>query len=322
MEKQHVNDEIDLGLVFRKIGDLWRGILVWIFNCIQFVIRNWIILLVLIGLGVGLGYLWQENSKTQMLTNVIVQTNVGSAHYMYNRLDQLKPVQALSSGKKYGFDPDNLLVLKVEAEPIIDIIGLTENINTDDRSLEEFLAQADFVDELLLSDIFLNEYKYHKLEITLSEGATQETVDGIINFLNDNPLLEKAKQIAKEETEQKIRNHKKSIEGIDQLFLSFTETTEGANPEFVFKNNETINLHKVLEEKKKIMEYIQEERIQLGRLDKAILPITSTKPYYKNRLLDKKMIFTPVILVFFFVFLVWIKKMYSRLEKIKNEREN
>lgn len=321
MEQQHTNDEIDLGLVFRKIGDLWRSFLVWIFNCIQFVLRNWIILLVLIGLGIGLGYLWQENSKTQKAAFVIVQTNGGSAHYMYNKIDDLMPVQATGAGKKYGFDPDVLPIVEVGAGPIVDIIALTENVNTDDRSLEEFLAQADFVDELLLSDIFLNQYRYHKLEITLTEDGNQATVDSLISYLNDNELLNKALAVEREETEQKILGHRKSIEGIDQLFLSFAETNGTDNPSFIFKNNETINLHKVLEEKKKIMQYIEDERVHLQRLDKSILPITNTRPYYKSRILDKKMIIAPLVLVFTFVFFFWLRNLYRRIKKLKNEKE-
>lgn len=316
MEKQSTNDEIDLGLVFKKIGEAWRWFLVRLYHSIQFLKRNWIVLFVLIALGVGLGYIWEQNSKTSKTATLIIQTNFGSSNYVYNKLNRVRKIAGLEKGKKYGFEGVESPIKKIEITPIVDIIDLTQRINTDDRSLEEFMAQADFVDDLLTSDVFLNEYKYHILEVTTTEDGTNQTLDAIFNFLNDSETYDVVKEIAKQETQEKIKNHRKSIEGIDQLFLSFIETEEGINPSFVFKNNEVINLHRVLQEKKSIMEYIQDERVNLSRLDNVVVPISEKELLYSFSFLDLKMVLTPFLLIILFMAFLWLKNLYKQGKKL------
>ena len=59
--KENQQEEIDLGLVFRKIGEAFQKILVWFYQGTQFLLRNWIIILVLIVAGGS----WVEGPAAQ-----------------------------------------------------------------------------------------------------------------------------------------------------------------------------------------------------------------------------------------------------------------
>lgn len=317
MEQQHSNDEIDLGLVFKKIGELWRSFLVWIFNCIQFVFRNWIVLLVLIVVGYGLGYLWEQNSTGEKKTNIILQANFGSANYVYDAIDMLKKVEKdPNRGTAYGFDSENRAIKEVDIRPIVDIIKLTGLVRDQDRVFEEFMASADFEDELLLSNIFIDKYKYHELEVITKGDAPNTIIESILAYLNDNEFYKKAQIIGKQETENQIQNHLKSISGIDDVMSSYSNkiATEEDGPQYVFNSSQSSNLHLLLAEKRTILRDIEELKIDLINMDKPVSLINTPKMYYAFSILDVKSVLLPIVLVVLFVLFSWFFSFYKKMK--------
>ncbi len=316
MEQQHTNDEIDLGLVFKKIGDLWRSFLVWIFNCIQFVLRNWIVLLLLIAGGIGLGYLWEANSVGEKKTIMILQTNFGSAHYVYDAIDVLKKVEKdPHRGKTYGFDSENRVLKELEISPFVDIIKLTSLVRDQDRVFEEFMASADFEDELLTSSVFIDKYKYHELELTTSGDAPNTIIQSIMTYLNDNDFYKKAQVIGKAEIQAQISNHIKSIAGIDAVMNSYENNakTDKDGPQYVFNSSQSSNLHLLLGEKRNIMNDVEELKIDLINMDKPVSLINTPKMYYAFSILDMKSVLLPIVLVVLFVLISWFFSFYKRM---------
>ena len=54
------NDEIDLGLIFRKIQEGFRSLLVLGYKGVQFIFKHWIALLIIIIAGAVAGQFWKK----------------------------------------------------------------------------------------------------------------------------------------------------------------------------------------------------------------------------------------------------------------------
>ena len=321
MEQQHSNDEIDLGLVFKKIGELWRSFLVWIFNCIQFVFRNWIVLLVLIVVGYGLGYVWKQYNKGQYEAVLLVKTNFGSANYVYDAIEKIRTNEKEPwFREKYGFNNEENVIKEIDIEPIVDILSLLNVTRDENRVLEHYLSEADFEEDILVSEAFINEYPLHRITIELTGDANNDAITGMLNYLNDNEYYNQAREVVIAETKAKIMGHEKSIEGVDAVFFSFKDSLKGNGPSQVnVKTNQTTNLHWLVEEKGRIMNTVETLKKDLLMMDSTVYVVNSPKINYAFKFFDQKQIITPVLFVFLFVFISWLISFYKKLSRIAKE---
>ncbi len=322
MEQQHTNDEIDLGMLFKKLGDLWRSFLVRLFDCVQFVLRNWLIILLLLVLGIGGGFFLKKNYGGGYQSVLIIQNNFESSNYVYDALEKLKANERESwFREKYGFDIDNATITDVEIEPIISIVDLIASTDDDGRVLEQYLSEADFQEDLLLSEAFINEYQYHRVTLEFNTLATSKVFDGILNYLNDNSYFQKAKVIGIEEIKTQIKSHQKSIDGIDAVFFSYKDSLPGVSgAQFTFESKETTNLHFLLEEKRKLLDRISFLKTSLLKTDDVVYVINNKALSYRMTLIDSMHILLPLLLVVLFIIFSWLKDLYKRVAIMKTNK--
>ncbi|QNJ97481.1 hypothetical protein [Constantimarinum furrinae] len=323
---QNNNDEIDLGVVFRKLKEQYRNFLIWLYHCVQFVIRNIIILLVLLVVGIAAGYFWKENSKGEKITEVIIQNNFNSTNYVYNAILILKSKSKQGDLKflsKYGFKTDEIEIKDLEITPIVNILDLAKKTKDEDRTFEEYMAQTDFEDDILLSEVFYTEYTYHRLLITGTHVAGDETIKSLINYLNSSDLYQEIKAVSIEETKAKIARNEKSIKDIEGVFESYVDSNAvaAAASQVYFKNNENNNLHFLLEEKRIIMDEIEKLKIELIKYDDVVSLINQPKFVSSVGILDRKTILVPFFLIFFFVAFSVIRSTYRKAKGWSDQRD-
>ena len=82
-------DEIDLGLIFSKIKNSFNNLLIRLYYGIQFLIKNWWVIGIILILGIASGYLYEKYNKSGKITTIIIQTNFKSTSYVYSALNLL-----------------------------------------------------------------------------------------------------------------------------------------------------------------------------------------------------------------------------------------
>jgi uncharacterized membrane protein len=75
------DQEIDLGQVFSKVSSFFSGLVDNFFDFIFFLIKNSVIIIVLLVIGVGAGYFLDKSAKVYN-HEVIVSPNFGSVDYL------------------------------------------------------------------------------------------------------------------------------------------------------------------------------------------------------------------------------------------------
>jgi hypothetical protein len=315
------NDEIDLGLIFRKIKEIYHSLLVMAYHGVRFAAKHWIILTLLIIGGGVLGHFWQKNQKVNKATTLIIQNNFGSSSYVYNAIQQLNGKVNSKDDfflNKMGFNSATPEIAELEIEPIVNIMELLDKNETSDRNLEQYLSQSDFQEDLLLSEVFFTEYKFHKLHVTVSPDGNSESVNKIIAYLNSNEIFLKNKSIVIDETKLRIARNDTSIANIDGIFDEYANKTKQPidNPAQVyFRSQENNNLHQLIMTKNDLIKDNEKLKQELVKYDNIVTVISEPTLNSVYTTWSKKRLLLPFFLVFFFCLYHFINRLYQQGKK-------
>ncbi|PUU67665.1 hypothetical protein DBB36_22760, partial [Flavobacterium sp. WLB] len=152
--QNNTDHEIDLFLISKSIGRFFDRINTAIFRSIQFLIRNWIIVVTLLLFGFGLGWYF-DSSKKSFQNEIVVSPNFGSVDYLYSKIDLidskinagdtifLKNVVGISHPKA---------IKKIEIKPISDAFKFVED-REQNFELIKLMADEGDINKILIDNV-------------------------------------------------------------------------------------------------------------------------------------------------------------------------
>lgn len=326
--EQKGTDEIDLGYIFRKIAGLYNGFLVALFNAFQFVKRSWIILLVLIAVGIGLGYFLDKNKRYSKETTMIVQVNFNGSNYVYDAIEQLdykiKEGDTASLRKLGLYKNGTKSIMQVTITPIVSVIDILKKAPNAGMNMDVLIEQSKY-DDLLTSEIFIPEYQAHRLVVITSPDANQETLDNLLAYLNNNKILNEIKDATIENTKARIIDNDKSIAYLDSIFKVYgTMAPTGSSSNQVYVNSSGVdneNVHLMFSEKRSIRNESGRLQVELLKYDNIVETLNKPELRKRKSLLSCKKRALPIIFVFLFVLGTLMKNLYNKAKKLSESRE-
>lgn len=313
------HEEIDLFYVFDKIRDFYHGMLANFYRFVQFLKRNWLILLVIIVGGYFAGKFWQSFNRPKKEAILIVQNNFDSSNYVYNAVEML----ARKSGqedtiflKKIGINHEVTTILEISIEPVVNIMDLMDKTLPSDRNLDTYLAQVDIEEDLLTSELYYPEYKYHKLTLRL-QTSDKKIIEKIVNYLNSDDKFNQIKAIQVAETQLHVQRNEKSIESIDGILAANTiSNQEVKSPTDIYLNTSmNNNLHQLVEKKNELIEENKMLKSELVKYDQVVTVINDPQLYFTDDFFDAKKILLPAFLLFVFVAYIVLRGLYKKGRK-------
>ena len=191
--------------------------LIRLYYGIQFLIKNWWVIGIILILGIASGYLYEKYNKSGKITTIIIQTNFKSTSYVYSALNLLSyKLDDSDYLDQIGFNPEGLIT-KIEIKPIVNIIELLEKTMYKYQAMEPLLEKADFEDELLTSEVFFTDYKYHKIFLSTTSEADDEVIQKLMDYLNSSSKYNKIKAVVVEEAKDQIIEINKTVQGINDI---------------------------------------------------------------------------------------------------------
>src|SRR5690606_24038274 len=153
MGTNYQDQEIDLVQVFSKIGSFFSYLVDKFFDFIFFLIKNSIIILILLVIGVGLGYFLDKTSKTYN-HEIIVSPNFDSVDYLYSKVNLLEAKKkdndtvffsnlGITNVKKLG---------KIEIEPIVDLYKFITS-KKENFDLIKLMAEDGSLDKIVKDEV-------------------------------------------------------------------------------------------------------------------------------------------------------------------------
>lgn len=310
-------DEMDIQDVFSLFKRVWYRFLAMVFKGFDFIFKFWwIIALIIIG-GIVLGYF--SDNEPGHKARLVLKTNYESQSYVYNAVHQFN--QNLSEGdvefmQANGINPSDPEISKIEIEPVIDVIGLMDQMETSNRTLEVIIEELEVEDdaELFSTDRFLRNYKYHILNIDLSGPEQKEAVQAFLNFVNNQPYAKALAAEGKKNFEEQIERNETTIAHIDNVADAYAKSTDAAmsDPENLsFYNNATnLDLREMFDYKSELVEATKVLKNEIVGVSDVAVVLGNIETWKEPSLLDKKYVIYPVMFVFIFLFLVAVRFIY------------
>ncbi|WP_151892792.1 hypothetical protein [Patiriisocius marinistellae] len=319
MATNTTNDEIDLGYLFEKINNTFKNIAIGIYNGIQFIIRNWYIVLGIIIAGVLLGLFKEKDSLPSKRAKIIIRTNFNTAEYTYNAINTLLEKSKARDTiflQKNGFNYEVTDIADIEITPIINFEEISEKYDVNDRTLESVLRNVEFKEEEDVSESFFSDYTYHEVELSLGSYTSEATIKNIIIYLNNNEYIQKMGVTGKEMLERNIERNNFSISQIDSAISDYNEKVLlPMSTNFLAVVDKNFNYHNVVNSKLELQKINDKLIEDLIYADKAIIQIGENNIIEKKPpFLFKKYVIYPILFLFLFLFLSWLIKLYGRVK--------
>ena len=324
---QKNSDEIDLGLIFEKIKDMYHSFLVFLYGVFKFIVKSWIILLVLIIVGVVLGFLKDSPEKARE-TNLIVQINGDAVNYVYDAVEQLQAKIKEKDTvflKNLGFYNNEVTFIgNVEIEPIVNVLDIIDQTVESNRNLEVMVEQAQYEDELLTSEVFIPEYKFHRIKIGANYWANQDHIDRFLAYLNDNETLKASNEILKNNLKFRIEENYKSIAYMDSIFKIYgkpiSELDNKNQDQVSFFELNITNIHMLFQEKALLMEQNQKIELEFNNFKNTVELINRPLLAIKTSFFDNKKLIYPILFVLLFLAFSAGRHYFKKAKVLSEER--
>ncbi|MFV0233805.1 hypothetical protein OBK30_12195 [Empedobacter falsenii] len=302
------NQEIDLIFLFQKIKEFFFNIGLFIYRIINFIKKNFFILLSLLIIGIGAGYLVEKKGLVINRSELMVVPNFGSTEYIYNEIDVIN-----QSKSKI---PELKNLVKIEVEPIYEVKDIfldKEGNEKNQEFLKSYFENSNKIQKEMLNDKLKSFYKNHLITVeTKNVKDSKSIIDYIINRLNNNEYF-----LAKGKNEQKILQEKEielkqSIVQINDI-LNKLGKTENVNTNDKGVNINTYNeIGKMLEQKNTFIADLSSVKNSLVTSNFTVYTYNKSINIDKQKKLQNNYMFLfPIVLMFLF----FSYKTYSYLRK-------
>lgn len=313
-------EEIDLLFLYRKVRSIYRR---WLLDFYRFVAKFWYVIILVLVVGFLLGLYLEKNSPKQKETEMIVQINFDSVDYVYDAVRQLKNKVNEKDRKalvELKDDFENLFnVKKIEIVPIPDVRDLDNDIEANNRNIEAFLDQSKYEEDLLLSDMFVSQYKLHKITITGESNTNPKITETILKYLNNNDKFTLIKEAGIRNLENEIIETKQSISEIDSVMIAYGTIlgNQDKTGTIYVNTSSNVNMHFLIQEKTKLVQDLQKLETDLIRCSDGLVSLVN-KPMLqkKSSILNKTSILMPIFFIFSFSIIVYFVSLFRKLERI------
>ena len=320
-------EELDLFFFFSEIKKVFRSWVRAFFKGFDFARKRWLIILILILVGIGAGYYLEQNSFSGNKAKILLKVNFDMGNYLYNTVDVVDKKLKAGDTEFYqtlGLNPNNPTIKGVELVPVINVHDITDDFEDTNRNLDALLRYVEFnMEEEELYQTFTTNYNYHYLTVSLTGQGTNDDLERLMNYINANPILKEFRDTSVKTINEKLVANKQTIEQIElfmQKYLEQESDQRALGTQFYVERETRPDL--LLETKNELLTENQELNDALVFYKQPILALGGMQVYPKEpSLLDKKMILLPIMLVFIFLFLAYLRYMYYYLRRIADAPE-
>jgi len=320
-------DEIDLLYLYKKLKRIVRGWIRAMFNALDFCLRNWIIILVLLIVGVGLGYYLQQNQAVSKEAKVLIKVNFDAGSYLYSAaqvLDRKIGERDAEFLQKIGLDTLRPSINGLELEPIIDVKDITEDFEVTDRNLDPILRYVEFnMEEEELYQTFAHDYNYHYLKIRLSPRGTVQDINKVLDYLNASELLKEHKNTALSTIQEKLDANKESIAQINSFLEEYLKKQrETTVPNAAYYVERDMRPDLLMTTKNDLLLENKTLQQEMVYYKDAVVPMSGLEVFPSaSSLFDKKIIVLPILLIGAFLLLALFRHLYFSLRAIANKED-
>jgi hypothetical protein len=318
--QNNTDQEIDIFQLSKSIGNFFDRINAAIFRSIQFFVRNWIVVLLLVVLGFGFGWYIDLNKKS-FQNQVIVTPNFGSVDYLYAKIDLIQA--KIISGdtaflKNIVGIPHPETIKSIEIKPVADVYKFIED-KEQNFELIKLMAEVGEVKKVLEDNITSKNYTFHTISFVSNKSTDEkEVVKPLLKYLNSSEYFNAIQKIGFKNLEHEIAQNDTIITQIDNVLNGFNTVKNGAKNDKLVYYNENLQLNDIIKTKQKLVTDQGKNRLELINFDKTIKEINSTLNINDHKITkgNFKILF-PLFFLFVFVLVSLFSRFYRKQQTLQ-----
>ncbi|MDY8138667.1 hypothetical protein [Aquimarina sp. 2201CG5-10] len=344
--KENTSEEIDLGQLFKFIGDGFNKLFHFIGNIfkttfhliilfLQFIRTHFIKFVIAGTLGLGVGWYWDSISDPIYRSSMIVEPNFNSVQQLYNNIEFYNELAEKKESRVLG------LALKVSDSLAKTIVGVKIESFSDNtqriRQFSEFIQELDTVSRKLVEyEDYLKNFndinaKFHRIQIDATDPeVAKKCQNAILKSIENNEYFQLQKKVNDENIALKDSLIEKQLGEIDSLhyFYKRIKLLEANKPVSSTSINlaedtsvsSTTEIDLLLQSKE-----LKEEKIQLNNLkantENTINVISDfpAKGVLSKEFLKSKKILFPLILISLVFFILMLLSLNTYLKNYNKD---
>ncbi|WP_026977261.1 hypothetical protein [Flavobacterium tegetincola] len=304
--------EIDLNQLTQKIGKSIGNFGYFIFNSIQFFIKHGIAIVLLLILGLAAGF-YLSSVQKKYDHKIIVLPNFNSTEYLYNKINLLNikiedkdTVFLKSIGIKY---PEKLREIKIEA-----IIDPYDFVNGKESNMEmlKLIAEDGSMEKVVKDEMTSMKYEYHQILIISKDKINREnTVDPLMNFLNNNSYFTLIQKNEVENLKNKIKYTEQTLNQVNGILDNFSngDNKYGSDSKLMYYNNENSEIDNVLKTKSTLVSELGYYKLELVNTEKIIRELSIVDNVQREATIP---VMLPALFVGLYIFIVFFIGFYKK----------
>lgn len=313
----HNSDEINLSHVADKVKGVFSSVNNSFFNIIQFVVRNIIVIVALIIIGVGLGTYLDMGNKI-FTHKIIVMPNFKSVNYLYEEVDRINAKVKEDDTEyleKIGI-PKAERIVKIEIDAIVDIYEFIDNnggVAENDSKFQLFklISENGDMNKMLEDNTTSKYYKNHVITITTKGRVTQENlIDPFLAHLESNAYFKAMQKTFFKNLDMTVATNDSIANQIDAVIKAYASS--GTSSSNLVSLNEKTSINDLLRTKQSLAETKANLNIQSIENSKVIKDngiLLNTKVSGVN---NSQKIILPLLFLFLFIVIYNFKKYYKK----------
>lgn len=322
--QNNTDQEIDLVLISKKISNFFERINASIFRSIQFFIRNWLIVLILVVVGFGLGTLLDKTQKTYV-HEIIVTPNFKSTDYLYAKIDlinsKINEGDTLFLKNVVGIQQPKALK-SIEIKPIADVYNFITN-KPENFQLIKLMAEDGDIKKILEDNVTSKNYTNQTIILSTNKKSSEKKlIQPLLKYFNESEYYSKIQKETYYNVATKLKEIDSIIKQIDGVLSNFSNTSKGSlkNDKLVYYNENT-QLNDIIKTKDALINEQSFHRIELIGFDK-IIKDNSISINIKNKksFFLKFKFLLPIFFLGIFFFWDYGKRFYKNQKLIVDEK--
>ncbi len=309
------DQEIDLMQISKKIGSFFQNINTFLFNCIQFFVKNAIVISILLVIGVGVGF-YLDVTKKIYNHQITVTPNFGSTDYLYSKIDLIE--SKIQEGDTVFLKEDLGLkmpkeILKIEIKPITDVYKFIEN-KTENFELIKLMAEDGDIKKVLEENLTSKNYKFHTITFQTKHIITEKSaIEPILHFLNESEYYSKVQKEIVNNVQLKMIQNDTIIAQINGVLSGFSNTAKGTKSNNLVYYNENIQLNDIIKTKESLINEQGFLRVDLVGLNRIVKENSSILNIENNTSINGKLKFIlPILFVCIFTLIRFFITFYRK----------
>jgi hypothetical protein len=310
------DQEIDLLLISKKINNLFQRFNTFLFRCIHFFVKNWMIILILAVVGIGLGVFLDQKQKNYD-HQIIVAPSFGSVDYLYSKIDliesKIKEGDTIFLKEVVGIQKPKE-INKIEINPIVDVYKFIED-KPENFELLKIIVEDGTIKKAVEDNLTSKNYPFHTIMVSTNERTNQKsTAQPLLNYLNSDAYFGKLKNLSNTNIQQHIKSKEGIIVQIDEILNGFSNSVRNRQTaDKLIYYNENIQLNEIIKTKDSLTKDIGTLKIQLFNSDKIIKDCTTIMNIKNTKSISGKLKFVlPLVFIVGFIFISFFVSFYRK----------